>query len=93
MFNVRLAGGHLYGKQLFSWLSLVVSLMASFVLFFFPLDVLDEIWDLTESINEGFLIYSHCQLSLKFVQQKKNRIKKKITNPFNFLLPWKQQEK
>ena len=28
--NVRLAGGHLYGKQLFTWLSLVVSLMASF---------------------------------------------------------------
>ena len=35
MFNVRLAGGHLYGKQLFTWLSLVVSLMASFVLSFF----------------------------------------------------------
>ena len=43
MFNVRLAGGDLYGKQLFTWLSLVVSLMASFVLSFFPLDVLDEI--------------------------------------------------
>ena len=40
MLNVRLAGGHLYGKQLFIWLSLVVSLMASFVLSFFPLDVL-----------------------------------------------------
>ena len=58
MFNVRLAGGHLYGKQLFIWLSLVVSLMASFVLFFFPLDVLDEIWDLIESVSEGFLTYS-----------------------------------
>ena len=60
MFNVRLAGGHLYGKQLFTWLSLVVSLMASFVLFFFffPLDVLDEIWDLIESVSEGFLTYS-----------------------------------
>ena len=59
MFNVRLAGGHLYGKQLFTWLSLVVSLMASFVLFFFPLDVLDEIWDLIESVSEGFLpVYS-----------------------------------
>ena len=57
MFNVRLAGGHLYGKQLFTWLSLLVSLMASFVLFFFPLDVLDEIWDLIESVSEGFLIY------------------------------------
>ena len=55
MFNVRLAGGHLYGKQLFTWLSLVVSLMASFMLSFFPLDVLDEIWDLIESVSEGFL--------------------------------------
>ena len=50
MFNVRLAGGHLYGKQLFTWLSLVVSLMAFFfALSFFPLDVLDA---------EGFLTYS-----------------------------------
>ena len=57
MFNIRLAGGHLYGKQLFTWLSLVVSLMASFVLSFFPLDVLDEIWDLIESVSEGFLTY------------------------------------
>ena len=55
---VRLAGGHLYGKQLFTWLSLVVSLMASFVLSLFPLDVLDEIWDLIESVSEGFLSYS-----------------------------------
>ena len=61
MFNVRLAGDHLYGKQMFTWLSLVVSLMASFVLSFFPLDVLDvldKIWDLMESVSEGFLTYS-----------------------------------
>ena len=57
MFNVRLAGGHLYGKQLFTWLSLVVSSMASFVLSFFPLDVLDEIWDSIESISEGIRTY------------------------------------
>ena len=44
MFNVRLAGGHLYGKQLFTWLSLVVSFMASFVLSFFPAGCLG--WDL-----------------------------------------------
>ena len=55
MFNVRLAGGHLYGKQLFTWLSLVVSLMVSFVLSFSPLDVLD----LIESVSEGFLTYSY----------------------------------
>ena len=52
MFNVRLASGNLYGKQLFTWLSLVVSVMASFVLFFFSLDVLHEIWDLIESVSE-----------------------------------------
>ena len=57
MFNVRLASGHLYGKQLFTWLSLLVFLMASFVMFFSPLDVLDEIWDLVESASEGFLTY------------------------------------
>ena len=59
MLNVRLAGGHLYGKQLFIWLSLVVSLMTSFCAFlFFQLDVLDEIWDVIESASEGFLTYS-----------------------------------
>ena len=59
MFNVRLAGGHLYGKQVFTWQSLVVTLMASlFVLSFFPLDVLDEIWDVIDLVSEGFLTYS-----------------------------------
>ena len=53
MLKVRLAGAHLYGKQLFTWLSLVVSLVS-----FFPLDVLDEIWDIIESVSEGFLTYS-----------------------------------
>ena len=33
--------------------------MASFVLSFFPLDVLDEIWDLIESVSEGFLTFSY----------------------------------
>ena len=46
MLTVRLAGD---GKQLFTWLSLVVSLMAFlFVQSFFPLDVLDEMWDVIE---------------------------------------------
>ena len=36
MFDVRLAGGHLYGKRLFTWLSLVMSLMASFCAVLFP---------------------------------------------------------
>ena len=71
MFNVRLAGGHLYGKQLFTWLSLVVSFMASFVLSFFPLDVLDGIWDLIESVSEGFLNYS-CKCSRRVKKKYKS---------------------
>ena len=67
MFNVILAGGHLYGKQLFTWLSLVVSLMASFVLSFFPLDVLDEILNLIESVSEGFPSYSEGFLTYSYV--------------------------
>ena len=68
MFNVRLVGGYLYGKQLFTWLSLVVSLMASFcAVLFFPPDVLDEIWDAIESVSEGFLTYSGSHsLTVKF---------------------------
>ena len=30
MFNVRLAGDHLYGKWLFTWLSLLISLMVPY---------------------------------------------------------------
>ena len=36
MFNVRLAGGHMHGKRLFTWLSLVMSLMVSFCAVLFP---------------------------------------------------------
>ena len=77
MFNASLAGGHLYGKQLFTWLSLVVSLMASFVLSFFPLDVLDEIWDLIESVSEGFLTYTLSVLICRFLRQicRKNKLR------------------
>ena len=32
--------------------------MFLFVLSFFPRDVLDEIWDLIESVSEGFPTYS-----------------------------------
>ena len=62
MFNVRLAGGHLYGKQLSPccrWWGLWWRL---FVLSFVPLDVLDEIWDVTESVSEGFLTYSYIEI-------------------------------
>ena len=36
-----------------------------FVLSFLPLDVLGEIWDLIESVSEGFPTYS-CKVSHKF---------------------------
>ena len=39
--------------------------MASFVLSFFPLDVLDEIWDLIELVSEGFLTYSLVSLTFE----------------------------
>ena len=54
-------GDHLYGKLLFTWLSLVMSMMVSvfFVLPFSPRDVLDEILNLIESVSEGFLSYSY----------------------------------
>ena len=58
MLNVRLAGDQLHGKLLFTWLSLVMSMMCLCVLSFFPRDVLDEIWDLVESVSEGFPTYS-----------------------------------
>ena len=35
MLNIRLAGDHQYGKLLFTWLSLVISLMVSFCAVFF----------------------------------------------------------
>ena len=44
MFNVRLADGYLYEKPLFTWLSLVVSLMASLSAVLFPTGYLG--WDL-----------------------------------------------
>ena len=59
MLNV--AGDHLYGKKLFTWLSLVMSLMVSFVLSFFPRHFLGVIWDITESVSEGFPTYSWFQ--------------------------------
>ena len=44
MLNVRLAGDPLYGKLLFTWLSLVMSMMVSFCAVLFPTRCLG--WDL-----------------------------------------------
>ena len=58
------------GKLLFTWLSLVMSMMVSFVLSFFPRDVLDEILKLIESVSEDFPSYSlwHIVKALLFKQ-------------------------
>ena len=37
-----------------------MSMMVSFVLSFFPRDVLDEILNLIESVSEDFPSYSYC---------------------------------
>ena len=37
---------------------------------FFPLDVLDEIWDLIESVSEGFLTYFWILLQNIYVRRK-----------------------
>ena len=50
LLNVRLAGDHLHGKLLFTWLSLVFLLWCLFVLFFSPRDVLDETLDWKKDI-------------------------------------------
>ena len=55
---LRLVGDHLCGKLLFTWLSLVMSLLVSSCAVFFPPDVLDVICDLIESVSEGFITYS-----------------------------------
>ena len=62
MLNVILAGDHLFGKLLFTWLSLVVSMVLSFCAVLFPRGVLDEILNLIESVSEEFSSY-FCQLN------------------------------
>ena len=57
LLNVRLAGDHQYGKLLFTWCSLVMSMMVSFCAVFFPRGVLDEILNLIGSVSEGFPSY------------------------------------
>ena len=59
MLNVRLANGHLLGNSCSpdcSWWCLSWRL---FMLSVFPLDALDEIWDVIESVSEEFLTYSY----------------------------------
>ena len=89
MFNVRLAGGRLCGRWLFAWLWLLMSLVVScFVLSFFPLDVLDEIWDWTESVPLDFpyllLIWRFPRTGV--IQQP--YLKTVVTSSFTYFLFW-----
>ena len=46
------------------------------MLSFFPLDALDEIWDLIESVSEGFLTYSFMSTMLFLIERDKSNIKR-----------------
>ena len=70
MLNGRLVRDHLYGNLLFTWLSLVMSMMVSFVLSIFPRDVLCEIRDLIESISEGLPTYFYILAAIVSDQHK-----------------------
>ena len=59
-----------------------MSMMVSFVLSFFPRDVLDEILNLIGSVSEGFPSYSFkiCKLTIfffTFYESHENNLKKK----------------
>ena len=45
-----------------------MSMMVSFVLSFFPRDVLDEILNLIESVSEDFPSYSYTSFNADFLQ-------------------------
>ena len=56
-----------------------MSMMVSFVLSFFPRDVLDEILNLIESVSEDFPSYSYRIQMLKYIIEiKKDKIVMKI---------------
>ena len=55
MLIVRLACDHLYGKLLFTWLSLVMSLMASFCAVLFPTRCLGR--DLELSLGQFLRVF------------------------------------
>ena len=63
MLNVRLANDHLYGKLLFTWLSLVVSMVMSFCPVLFPTRCLG--WDLelnwVSFWGFSFLLFQLCK--------------------------------
>ena len=59
-----LTGHFSFNPATVTWLSLVMSMMVSFVLSFFPRDVLDEILNLIGSVSEGFPSYSYSSIHI-----------------------------
>ena len=57
MLIVRLSGDHISVWEIADHLAVAGDVFDGifFVLSFFPLDVLDEIWDLIEPVSKGFL--------------------------------------
>ena len=89
MFIVRFAGDHLYGKLLFTWLSLVMSLMVSFYAVLFPTRCLG--WDLglnwVSFWGFSYLLFCVHNISWTNVQNvikfwSKNRRKQEIASIF-----------
>ena len=59
MFNVRLAGDHLYGKRLFIRLSLVMTLMVYYSVFFsHEMSWMRSGTEYSHSLSENFPTYS-----------------------------------
>ena len=61
-------------------------------MFFFPRDVLDEIWDLIESVSEGFPTYSsiHINLFLYHLQYKRACFENSMSS-FHYLISFNKQ--
>ena len=69
----------------------MMSLMVSFCLSFLPQDVLVEIWDLIESVSEGFPIYSSNAYSLHYhftiISNMTKLLLKVVLNSFSSIDP------
>ena len=87
MFNVRLAGVNLYKKLLFTWLSLVMALMASyFVLSFFPHEMswMRSRIELSQLLRLFLLTFNKAQQQL-LLYNKSNLVVTPQTHPLGAL--------
>ena len=63
-----------------------MSMMVSFVLSFFPRDVLDEILNLIESVSEDFPSYSSYQYEFTYLMSKKFFERSRRSRDYEFFL-------